>query len=157
MVGNSRPALIPAGGGAIFTFPMGNRAEVKADSANGLGFGFFRSELPPGAGMPFLHLHRTMDEAFYVAEGTVEYRLGDAYETAAAGAAVLIPAGVPHCFRSVGPSRALVVVISSPASAVDMVEELARGEFVPDRIAAVLEACDSELLERRPHWAPSNG
>jgi hypothetical protein len=38
-----------------------------------------------------------------------------------------------------------------------MVEELARGEFVPDRIAAVLEACDSELLERRPHWAPSNG
>src|SRR5207302_29776 len=156
MVGSGQGSIVREGQGKRFDFPFGNRGEVKGDVAAGLSFGFFRSTLPPGAGMPFLHVHRSMDEAFYIAGGEVEYRLGDRYETGEAGAGVLIPAGVPHCFRAVGDVAATVVVMTGDPRGVDMIVELAAaGQGDPARFATILAKYDSELLETRPHWTAS--
>jgi mannose-6-phosphate isomerase-like protein (cupin superfamily) len=47
-----------------------------------------------------LHAHRAEDEAWYVLEGTLAFRLGDEEVTAPAGAAVLASAGTVHTYWS---------------------------------------------------------
>ena len=37
--------------------------EIKAGEDASMTFGLFRSTFPPGTGMPFLHLHRSYEEA----------------------------------------------------------------------------------------------
>src|SRR5207302_9284024 len=104
--------------------------------------------------MPFLHLHRSMDEAFYIAGGEVEYRVGDRYETGGAGAGVLIPAGVPHCFRAVGDVAATVVVMTGDPRGVDMIVELAAGgQGEPARFGTILAKYAGDVLEARPDLA----
>jgi mannose-6-phosphate isomerase-like protein (cupin superfamily) len=128
--------------------------EIKAGEEAGMSFGLFRSIFPPGAGMPFLHLHRSYEEAFYVIQGEVQFLLGDEEFEMRAGGAVLIPPGTAHCFRNVGHGEVEWIAITTPATAVTLIEELGavpRGDL--DALAALLERYDSELLERRPHWA----
>jgi len=153
MVDGAQGTVVAAGEGQGASLQFGNRLEVKASAASGMKFGFFRSSLPKGAGWPFLHLHRSHDEAIYVVDGEVEFRLGDRYVTAHAGAGVLLPAGVPHCFKALEEST--LVAIVSPADAVDMVVELAGADGDPSRFAEILTRYDTELLEQRPHWAPA--
>jgi len=149
-----RPAtVVRAGDGRRFRFPAGNHGEVGASRESGLAFGFLRTSLPTGTGMPFLHVHRRHDEAFQILVGSVEFRLGDAYQTAAAGDKVLIPAGVPHCFRVVSEGEASLVLMVSPADGIDAIVELASGNLF-DRpwMTAVLAKYDTQLLESGPHW-----
>jgi oxalate decarboxylase/phosphoglucose isomerase-like protein (cupin superfamily) len=72
---------------------------------------------------------------------------------ASAGSAILIPAGVAHCFRNVGPGEVSWLVVGAPAAAVTLIEEVAEvraGEL--DRMAEIFARHNSELLERHPHW-----
>jgi Mannose-6-phosphate isomerase len=134
---------------------LASRLEIKAGEEAGLSFGIFRSSFPPGTGMPFLHLHRSFEEAFYVVEGEVQFQLGVEEIRARPGSAVLVPAGVPHCFRNAGTEDVELIVVASPARAVTAIEEV--GQVAPgdiDRLAAQLERHDTELLERHPHWVP---
>jgi mannose-6-phosphate isomerase-like protein (cupin superfamily) len=126
--------------------------EVKAGAEAELSFGMFESSFPPGTGMPFLHLHRSYEEAFYVLEGEVQFQLGSDEEHAGPGSAILIPAGVPHCFRNVGSGDVRWLVVTAPAEAVTLIEEagaVAPGDL--DRLAELFDRYDSELLERHPH------
>lgn len=132
---------------------LASQIEVKAGEDAGLRFGIFRSTFPPGAGMPFLHVHRSADEAFCILRGEVQFQLGAQEIRARAGSAVLIPAGVPHCFRNVGTDDVEQIVVSSDARLVAAVEALAQvapGDI--DAVAELHERYDSELLERHPHW-----
>ncbi len=43
--------------------------------------------------MPLLHVHRTMNEAFEILRGSVQYRLAGEYVTVSEGDSVLVPAG----------------------------------------------------------------
>jgi mannose-6-phosphate isomerase-like protein (cupin superfamily) len=148
---------IPAGEGKAFRFGP-NHGEVKANEASGLGFGFLQSTFPKGGGMPFLHVHGRYEEAFSIVEGTIEFILGDRSVLAAKGDAILVPAGVLHCFRNVADCDAQIIVIAAPAKAIDMVLELAEaGRDQLDRMAEILERHDSALLERHPHWASHPG
>jgi mannose-6-phosphate isomerase-like protein (cupin superfamily) len=135
---------------------MSATQEVKAGEEAGLSFGMFVSTFPPGEGMPFLHLHRRHEEAFYVLEGELQFKLGDEEIHARPGSAILVPPGTPHCFRNIGDGDVRWLVITGPASGVTMIEEVATvtpGDI--DGMAAFMERWDSELLERRPHWARS--
>ena len=146
-------SIVKAGRGRSFGFKAGNRGDVKASGPEGLGFGLMRTELPVGTGMPLLHLHRSMDEGFEVLRGRIEFRIGEGYELADAGDSVLIPAGVPHCFRALEP--AAVVLITAGPEGPDAIAELAGGNLMDmEWVASVLERYDTELLERRPHWSP---
>jgi mannose-6-phosphate isomerase-like protein (cupin superfamily) len=134
---------------------LSSRLEIKAGADAELSFGMFESLFPPGAGMPFLHLHRSYEEAFYVIEGEVQFQLGSDELYAGPGSAILVPAGVPHCFRNIGAQDARWLVVAAPAIAVTSIEEaaaIAPGDL--DGLVEIFDRHDSELLERHPHWAP---
>lgn len=132
--------------------------EIKAGPASGLSFGLFRSTFPPGGGMPFLHVHRSYEEAFYVIEGRIQFQVGEDELLAESGSAILVAPGIPHCFRNVGSGDADWIVITTPAAAVGLIEEVGAvpaGDF--KALTELFERYDSELLESRPHWTESNG
>jgi quercetin dioxygenase-like cupin family protein len=108
-------------------------------------FGVFESVLPAGAGV-FLHRHRSYEEAFYVLEGEITYRLGEREVTASAGTCVFVPAGVVHGFKSAGPGAARHLVIHEPMQALAMVEEL--GQASGEQIPAVMAKYDWEFIAK---------
>jgi quercetin dioxygenase-like cupin family protein len=67
----------------------------------------------PGAGPP-LH-HHDFDEAFYVLEGRLTFRLGDETVTAGPGELIFAPRGVDHTFANLGDSAARQLIICAPA------------------------------------------
>ncbi|MGZ4201487.1 MAG: cupin domain-containing protein [Thermoleophilaceae bacterium] len=61
-----------------------------------------------------LHVHRADDEAWYVLEGTLAFRLGeDEFEVEAGGAAVA-PRGTPHTFWNPRPEPARYLLAMTP-------------------------------------------
>ena len=107
--------------------------------------GLFESQIPPGGGFPFAHLHETYEEVFYVLEGVVEYRVGDDWIPATAGSTVFVPPGVVHAFRNSSPRVARHLVVHAPVEALAMVEEI--GRTAPEGFAAVLGRYRSRLVE----------
>lgn len=84
-----------------------------------------------------LHLHHADDEAWYVLEGTLGFRIGDAELEAAAGDAVLVPRGVPHTFCNARPTPArFVVVMTSRIKAI--IDGVAQLEEPSDAAIAAL-------------------
>ena len=74
---------------------------VKADSADTAGLlGIFEDTLAAWQSGPPLHVHAEMDEAFYVLEGTLVVKLGDAQREVSAGCFAWIPRGTPHAFAN---------------------------------------------------------
>lgn len=61
-----------------------------------------------------LHVHHKDDEAWYVVEGALRFRLADRELIAPAGSTVLIPAGVPHTFGNAGPEPSRYVIVMTP-------------------------------------------
>jgi quercetin dioxygenase-like cupin family protein len=72
--------------------------------------------IPAGfAGTP-LHVHPSFDEAFYVLEGELTYRVGAELITAGPGALVYVPGSVPHTFAELtGSVGARVLLWVTPA------------------------------------------
>jgi quercetin dioxygenase-like cupin family protein len=86
-------------------------------------------------------VHHSFEEAFYVLEGEIEYRVGKQRIRATAGSMVFVPMGAPHEFRNVhsGPSRHLAVA-SDPRVA-QMIDELGRSS--PEHYAEIFARYDS--------------
>src|SRR3712207_6024293 len=83
------------------TFPMGGRSiTVKADASPGVPFAAFESAPAPGEPGPPPHRHRAYDEAFYVLDGAIEFRVDDRVVTLGAGRFAHGPPGVAHTFRN---------------------------------------------------------
>src|SRR3954447_25123452 len=61
----------------------------------------FRVVIPPGEGPP-LHVHDALDEAIYVLDGDVRWRLGEELIAAPAGSLVFVTRGLAHCFQNTG-------------------------------------------------------
>jgi mannose-6-phosphate isomerase-like protein (cupin superfamily) len=70
-----------------------------------------------------LHVHYSDDEAWYVLEGTLAFRLGDQEIEAPAGSAVFAPRGVPHTFWNPDSTPARYLLIMTP-NIRQMIEEL---------------------------------
>src|ERR1700694_2821650 len=68
---------------------------------------------PPRFIAPF-HVHYADDEAWYVIEGTLAFRLGDQEVQAPAGTAVFAPRGVPHTYWNPYPTPARYLLIMTP-------------------------------------------
>ena len=60
----------------------------------------------PGKPGPGAHAHEANEELFYVIEGTMAFRVGDAWVDAPAGTFLRIPAGVTHDFENRTAARA---------------------------------------------------
>jgi quercetin dioxygenase-like cupin family protein len=72
-----------------------------------------QTEPKPGVGPP-LHYHN-FDEAFYVLDGELTFRLRDELVTARAGDLIFAPRGVPHTFANLSGAPARQLIVCTPA------------------------------------------
>lgn len=112
-MGERRPYLLTPGEGES-VWSLGGRFTVKVgESDSGGRFALveclaFRSTEPP------LHIHRNEDEAWYVLDGKMTFRVAEETLEAPGGSFVFAPKGIPHAFTvDVEPTR--VLVFASPA------------------------------------------
>ena len=93
-----------------------------------------------------LHVHHRDDEAWYVLEGTLGFRLGEREVEARAGSGVFAPRGVAHAYWNAGPGPARYLLVMTPAL-FRLINELHVGP-PPGREAAetIFRKYDSELL-----------
>ncbi len=91
-----------------------------------------------------LHVHHSDDEAWYVLDGALRFKVGDAMFEAGPGSAVLAPKGVPHAWGNATPGRParyLLVMTPTIRALIDALH--APGD--KDQ-AMIFRAHDSELL-----------
>jgi len=89
-----------------------------------------------------LHVHHADDEAWYVLDGTLGFRLGGDEIEAPAGVAVLARRGTPHTFWNTGPVPARYLLVMTPRIA-HLVEAIHQpGADVP----ALFAQHESEIL-----------
>jgi mannose-6-phosphate isomerase-like protein (cupin superfamily) len=88
-------------------------------------------------------VHHEDDEAWYVLEGALGFRVGEEVVRAPAGAAVLVPKGTPHSFWCEGDEEARYLIVMSPRTAA-LVRELHAG--TGESYDAIFRRHASELL-----------
>lgn len=78
----------------------------------------WRAPVVSAGSPPFIapfHVHYADDEAWYVLEGTLAFKLGDQKIEAHAGTAVFAPRGVPHTYGNTYATPARYLLIMTPA------------------------------------------
>jgi mannose-6-phosphate isomerase-like protein (cupin superfamily) len=71
--------------------------------------------LPPAGRMPPAHRHVDNDEAYFVLDGEVEFRVGEEVLHGSIGTFVLVPAGDAHTFGNTSAEPARLLVFHAPA------------------------------------------
>ena len=89
-----------------------------------------------------LHVHDQDDEAWYVLEGTLGFRLGDDNVEARPGSAVLARRGTPHTYWNAGASETRYLLVMTPRIA-HLIDEVHRPGA---DVAAVFAAHESRLV-----------
>ena len=102
---------------------------------------------PQGFATP-LHVHRDVDEGFYVIEGELTVWAGDDVTVLNAGDFVLAPRGVPHTIKNTAAGDTRVLVTSTPAGFEDFVR--AYGTLAPTRELPVLDGPPTS--HESQHW-----
>lgn len=97
----------------------------------------FSYRAPAGFPGPPLHVHRDLDEALLVLEGTLTVRLGGEDRQVGAGGFVWMPREVPHAFANTGEEPARFLGLVTPPGGMEgffaaVREELAGSEGPPD-------------------------
>jgi quercetin dioxygenase-like cupin family protein len=90
----------------------GPRVLVRSEESDG-AVGIIETAPPPGAG-PSLHRH-DFDEAFYVLEGELTFKVRDELTTVGAGEMAFVPRGVPHTFANLSGAPARQLIVCTPA------------------------------------------
>ena len=89
-----------------------------------------------------LHVHYSDDEAWYVLDGELGFRIDEDEVIAAGGAAVLVPRGTPHTYWNAGDTEARYLLVMTPNIA-----GLIRAVHAPNiDVAELFAAHDSEIL-----------
>jgi mannose-6-phosphate isomerase-like protein (cupin superfamily) len=91
-----------------------------------------------------LHVHHADDEAWYVLEGTLKFRLAEEIFEAGAGSAVVAPKGTPHAYGNARPgerARYLLVMTPKIRALVEALHAPGAGAY-----REIFRAHDSELL-----------
>lgn len=132
----ARAFALGPGEGVTLESPLGGPITFKArapETGGAMMAGEFT--VPPGDGPP-LHVHANEDEAVYVLEGMVVFRLGPDVHDAPAGAFAFIPRGTPHTFRNTSGEPARLLILFAPAGMERFFEHMAaEGSRADDRDA----------------------
>lgn len=98
----------------------------------------------PGRPIAGLHLHRSDDEAWFVLDGRLGFRVGDAERAVESGGSILVPRGTPHTYwnPTAEPSRYLLVMTPRIHRLIEALHSGDRSDY-----ARIFEEHDSELLE----------
>ena len=85
---------------------------------------FAAAEFRGGAGAwTVLHIHRNMEESFFVSEGSFTFTCGDERIEAAPGSFVLVPRGTPHLIEA-GANGGTLLTLFVPGGLEEMFLEL---------------------------------
>jgi mannose-6-phosphate isomerase-like protein (cupin superfamily) len=99
------------------------------------GFAIFVNNFPAmGAGPP-AHHHNSYDEAFYVLNGEMEFRVDGDTARIPAGSMAYIPRGATHAFRNPSVEPARMLVVTTPG-AIDLILGMAEGAGNPEAMQA---------------------
>ena len=116
----------PEGAGTDTVVVANGEGEQLANEMRTITFKVTRPELclfefdsGPGAAGPVPHVHRRHVDAFYVLEGTLEFRLDGATHQAEAGTFVAAPPGVPHTFENTSGERVRFLNVHAPGMGYD--------------------------------------
>ena len=107
----------------------------------------------PGGGPP-PHVHHGEDETFYLIEGNLEMRLGNALLSVKAGDYVSVPRGTVHGYRNTGSGPAAMIVTFVPAGFERFFEEVFDPASDP---AAPPPPPSQEVIDRIIQAAPKYG
>lgn len=111
---------VPAGSGKHVWF-LDNLITVKLDPAEDAPFAVVENAMPAGSHTPF-HQHENEDEAFYVLEGSLRFYFADGHTIkATCGDYIHVPRGVAHGFRTLTPTR--VLVLTGACGFIEMLQE----------------------------------
>jgi quercetin dioxygenase-like cupin family protein len=106
---------VHAGDAETIRSPLGGDVTFLARGSQTDGaMSVFRVVVPAGSGPP-LHVHDALDEAIYVLDGDVRWRLGEELLAAPAGSLVFVPRGLAHCFQNTGTEPATMLITFTPA------------------------------------------
>lgn len=109
------PVTVRPGQGTTMEGPAGGPLTFKVrGEETGGSLTALENVIAPGDGPP-LHVHHAEDEAWYVLEGDLRFRLGAELSDAPSGTFVFVPRGTPHCFHNAGDRPARVLVLFTPA------------------------------------------
>jgi len=84
-------------------------------SDTGGRFSLMERTLPPGGRMPPAHRHVGNEEAYFVLQGVVEFRVAGEVFEGRHGTFVLVPSGEAHTFGNTGGEPARLLVLHAPA------------------------------------------
>jgi mannose-6-phosphate isomerase-like protein (cupin superfamily) len=111
-----------------------NGLALKAGTAETDGaFAVYEGARPGHTSGPALHVHEREDEALYVIEGEATVRLGDEVFTAASGAFVWMPRGVPHTFANLGDAPLRLLGFAVPSGVEELFASLPRDQSQLDQ------------------------
>jgi quercetin dioxygenase-like cupin family protein len=115
--------------------------------------GLFENVIQPGGTAPALHIHKQMEEMFYVLEGEVEIKVGNQTIQGQPGAFVLVPRSTPHTFANLGTKPAKLLIMFTPGGEREKyfegLAELLKDGKKPDREALLelMRQFDQEPVE----------
>ncbi|BDI20121.1 cupin [Nostoc cf. commune SO-36] len=124
---------------------------VGADTHGHLGL--FENLIQPGGTAPVLHIHRQMEEMFYVLEGEVEIQVGNQIIHGQPGSFVLVPRNTPHTFANRATQPAKLLIMFCPGAERERyfegLAELLKDGQKPDKEALVelMRRFDQEPVE----------
>jgi quercetin dioxygenase-like cupin family protein len=144
-----KSVLLSAGDGDSVSL-RGTEVTFKVSSDQATGASCLEFAAAPGFDTG-LHVHKRLEETFYVLDGEFELRAGEEVRRALPGHLMFVPPGVPHCFANPTDAPARLLLIMSPAEFdryfVELADILARsGPPDTDAIAALRAKYDTEQL-----------
>lgn len=115
MTDGTRAVIVGPDDGRTIEGPVGGPLtfKVRGEQTNS-ALTALENVIPPGQGPP-LHRHANEDEAWYVIEGELRFKLGGDVHRAQAGSFVFVPRGTPHCFQNVADAPTRILVMFTPA------------------------------------------
>lgn len=151
---HGHPKILMPGEGPSVVIGKGARCTFKVigKETNGL-FGLFEYEMNPGTAGPKPHIHREMEEIFYVARGEVELLVGDRQILATAGTLAFVPRDTVHAFANPGDRPSVLLILFCPADSRENyfkgLAKLTRGGQIPDKRALMelMRMNDQEPVE----------
>ncbi|HWI22798.1 MAG TPA: cupin domain-containing protein [Baekduia sp.] len=107
--------VVAPGEGTTIEGPVGGPLTFKVRGEQTAGaLTALENVIPPGQGPP-LHVHADADEAWYVLEGRLRFKLDGEIRFAPAGSFVFVPRNTPHCFQNADEDTARILVMFTPA------------------------------------------
>lgn len=134
----TQPIALGPGEGTTIEGPAGGPLtfKLRGDQTRG-ALTAFENVIAPGDGPP-LHVHANEDEAWYVLDGELRFRLGEEIAAAPSGSFVFVPRGTPHCFQNTGATPARILVLFTPSGMERFFDRFAELEaFDPSVFAAI--------------------